>query len=69
MRADLARVTVPTLILQCAHDAIAPCAVGDYLHAQVPGSRLQVLDVAGHCPHLTHPQLTIDALRAAVAQR
>ncbi len=66
-RADLARVTVPTLILQCAHDAIAPRAVGDYMHAHLPGSRLQVLDVAGHCPHLTHPQITIDALRAAVA--
>jgi pimeloyl-ACP methyl ester carboxylesterase len=33
----------------------------------MPGSRLQLLDVTGHCPHLTHPQLTIDALRAAVA--
>ncbi|MDH4393863.1 MAG: alpha/beta hydrolase [Aquabacterium sp.] len=66
-RADLPRLTVPTLILQCAHDAIAPCAVGDYMHAHMPGSRLRVLDVAGHCPHLTHPQVTIDALRAAVA--
>ena len=66
-RADLPRVTVPSLILQCAHDAIAPTAVGDYMHAQMPGSRLQVLEVSGHCPHLTHPQLTIDALRAAVA--
>ena len=45
-RADLARVTVPTLILQCAHDAIAPCAVGDYLHAQVPGSRLHLAEEA-----------------------
>lgn len=66
-RADLPHVSVPTLILQCARDAIAPRAVGDYMHAHLPGSRLQVLDVAGHCPHLTHPQLTIDALRAALA--
>lgn len=65
-RADLPRVTVPTHILQCAHDAIAPRAVGDYLHANMPGSRLQLLDVAGHCPHLTHPQVTIDALRAGL---
>ncbi len=66
-RADLARVQVPCVILQCAHDAIAPRAVGDYLHQHLAGSRLQVLDVTGHSPHLTHPQLTIDALRAAVA--
>ncbi|MES2715321.1 MAG: alpha/beta hydrolase [Pseudomonadota bacterium] len=66
-RADLARVTVPSVILQCAHDAIAPRAVGDYMHQQLRGSRLQLLDVVGHCPHLTHPQQTIAALRAALA--
>jgi sigma-B regulation protein RsbQ len=65
-RADLPRVTVPTRILQCAHDAIAPRVVGDDMHARMPGSRLQMLDVTGHCPHLTHPQLTIDALRAGL---
>lgn len=66
-RADLARVTVPSVILQCAHDAIAPQAVGQYMHQQLQGSRLVLLDVVGHCPHLTHPQLTIDALRASLA--
>ncbi len=66
-RDDLARVTVPSVILQCAHDAIAPMAVGTFMHQRLHGSRLQVLDVVGHCPHLTHPQLTIDALRAAIA--
>ncbi len=59
-------MTVPAVILQCAHDAIAPRAVGDYMHQQLRGSQLQVLDVVGHCPHLTHPQTTIAALRAAL---
>ncbi len=27
-RADLAHVTVPTLVIECAHDAIAPTGVG-----------------------------------------
>ncbi len=65
-RADLARVTVPSVILQCAHDAIAPLTVGRYMHQQMPNSRLVPLDVVGHCPHLTHPTLTVEALRASL---
>ena len=37
-RADLARVTAPTLVLQCSDDIIAPEAVGRYVHAQIAGS-------------------------------
>ena len=66
-RVDLPRVTVPALILQCADDAIAPRSVGDYLHARLAGSRLQVLDVVGHCPHMTHPELTTAAIRGALS--
>jgi sigma-B regulation protein RsbQ len=62
-RADLARVTTPALILQCAHDAIAPEAVGAYVHAQLPGSRFVQLKATGHCPNLSAPQETIAAIR------
>lgn len=55
-RADLARVTLPTLILQCSDDVIAPVAVGDYLHASLPGSRLEQVQNVGHCPHMSEPQ-------------
>lgn len=67
-RADLPKVTVPSLIVQCADDAIAPRTVGEYVHAHLPGSVLEVLDMAGHCPHMTHPQLTIDAMRRYLAR-
>lgn len=63
-RADLARVRCPSLILQHRDDALAPAGVGDYLLAQLPNSRLQTLDVAGHCAHLSHPALVIEALRS-----
>ena len=63
-RADLARVHIPTLVLQCAVDAIAPPTVGEYVHAQIPGSVLTVLDTVGHCPHLSAPDQTIRAMRA-----
>jgi sigma-B regulation protein RsbQ len=63
-RRDLAAVQVPTLVVQCAHDAIAPVQVGEYVHRSVAGSSLIVLDVHGHTPHLSHPRETSAALRA-----
>lgn len=62
-RADLPNVAVPTLVLQCAHDVIAPKSVGEFVHRQVRGSRLKVLDVAGHCPNLSAPVQTAEAIR------
>lgn len=63
-RADLAGVRVPTLVLQCTQDAIAPQAVGEYVHAQIPGSRFVLLDATGHCPNLSAPEATTAAIRA-----
>lgn len=62
-RADLAAVTVPSLILQHRRDALAPLTVGDYLHARLVNSRLEVLEVSGHCAHMSHPQLVVAAMR------
>lgn len=66
-RADLARVQVPCLILQHRHDTLAPVSVGDYVHAHLPDSTLQVLEVHGHCAHMSEPGLVIDAMRAFLA--
>jgi sigma-B regulation protein RsbQ len=63
-RADLPRVSRPCLILQHQKDALAPPAVGEYLHAHLSGSTLQVLPVEGHCGHMTQPQLVIEAMRS-----
>ncbi|MFI5844981.1 alpha/beta fold hydrolase [Catenuloplanes sp. NPDC051500] len=67
-RADLARVAVPTLVLEAANDAIAPPEVGAYVHARIPGSRLVTLDATGHCPQLSAPQATAQAIVAFVAE-
>lgn len=63
-RADLPRVTVPCLILQHQQDSLAPLAVGEYMQANLRGSTLQVLPVAGHCSHMTHPHLVINAMQS-----
>lgn len=61
-RADLASVRIPTLILQCSDDVIAPDAVGEYVHRQIEASRLVVLKATGHCPNLSAPEETVDAI-------
>jgi sigma-B regulation protein RsbQ len=63
-RADLASVKVPTLILQCSQDVIAPEAVGRYVHCQIPGSTFVQLRATGHCPHLSDPDETIRAIQS-----
>jgi sigma-B regulation protein RsbQ len=59
-RADLPKVKQPCLVLQHRHDALAPMAVGEYVNAQLPHSTLKVLDVSGHCAHMSHPLLVIE---------
>lgn len=63
-RADLAQVAVPTLVLQCSDDVIAPDDVGRYVHEHVPNSTFVKMAATGHCPNLSAPQETIDAIRA-----
>jgi sigma-B regulation protein RsbQ len=63
-RADLPRVQVPTLVLQCAEDVIAPESAGRYVHEHVPGSVFTQLAATGHCPNLSAPEETTAAIRA-----
>jgi sigma-B regulation protein RsbQ len=62
-RADVVEVRVPSLIVQAADDAIAPQSVGEYLRDVMPESTYRLLDVTGHCPHMSHPEETIAAMR------
>jgi sigma-B regulation protein RsbQ len=57
-------VHTPSLILQCAQDVIAPQAVGEYLHAAMPESKIVFMKATGHCPNLSAPEETIAAIRA-----
>jgi sigma-B regulation protein RsbQ len=62
-REDLAGVRIPSLIMQCSDDVIAPLAVGDYLSQRIAGSTLRVMKATGHCPHLSHPEETIQVMK------
>ena len=61
-RSDLPQAPVPSLIVQVREDAIAPGAVGSYMHRHLPRSTLSVVDATGHCPHMSHPELTLAAM-------
>lgn len=66
-RADLTRVTVPSVVLQVADDALAPRSVGEFVARTTPGSTYVELAATGHCPHLSHPKETITAMREYLA--
>ncbi len=67
-RKDLAKVTTPSLILQCTNDAVAPVEVGRFMHEQLADSTLRMIDAIGHCPHVSHPTETIAAIRKHLAE-
>ena len=66
-RDDLPRLPVPSVVLQCSEDAIAPIQVGEYVARVTPGAAFRQLAATGHCPHLSHPAETIAAIRDYVA--
>lgn len=66
-RTDLPGLAVPSLIMQCAEDAIAPVDVGRYLARTIPGSTLRLMRATGHCPHLSHPDETISVMKEYLA--
>lgn len=66
-RADLAHVRAPVLVVQSEVDALAPPAIGRYVHESLPDSRMVVVPSTGHCPHLTHPEAVVSAIRDFIA--
>jgi sigma-B regulation protein RsbQ len=61
-RGDLPSVTVPTLVVQSADDAVAPLSAGQFVCDAIPGAQLEVIATRGHCPHLTAPAETAAAM-------
>jgi sigma-B regulation protein RsbQ len=62
-RSDLAKVRVPTLILQCSEDVIAPDCVGEFVKDHMENSVLVRMSATGHCPHMSAAEETISAIR------
>ncbi len=68
-RQDLQGVTQSVLIIQCSDDAIAPASAIEFVHRQLPGSALRMLQANGHCPHMTNPRETIAVINEYLARQ
>jgi sigma-B regulation protein RsbQ len=68
LRAVLPNVALPTLVLQCREDAIAPPFVGRYTATNLPQGRLGWVEATGHCPQLSHPEAVARVLLAELAR-
>lgn len=62
-RKDLPKVKTPSLIIQVTDDAIAPVSVGEFLHKNLSGSTLAMMEASGHCPHMSHPRETVEIIK------
>ncbi len=62
-RSDLRKLTTDTLIIQCKMDVIASVKVGQFVHENIANSKLIVLETSGHCPHLSEPRKTVEAMK------
>ena len=67
-RRVIEQLQTPSLILQCDDDLIAPLAVGAYMHKAMPNSVLTVIDNVGHCPHLSQPSASHNAITSFLSQ-
>jgi sigma-B regulation protein RsbQ len=62
-RDDLPRVTVPTLVIEASDDSIAPPSATHFVVDAIPAAELAVVETRGHCPHLSAPTDTTEAIR------
>ncbi len=67
LRAQLASIQIPALVVHGSHDRLAPPAAGEYLAAQLPQARLWQVESAGHAPFLSRPAQFADAVRHEAA--
>lgn len=61
-RDALERIACPTLIVQSRDDAAVPAEVAAFVHRAIGGSRIAGIDVSGHLPHVTAPDLLVAAI-------
>ncbi len=61
--ADIARITLPALIIAGEADKLTPPKYAQYLHEQIPNSRLVIVPRAGHMVMLEAPDVVAREIR------
>src|SRR5215208_5463183 len=67
VREDLRRIEAPALLVWGERDTLVPPATGDLLRKEIEGSRLLVIEGAGHVPMFDRPEEFDAALLAFLA--
>ncbi|MCU7554141.1 alpha/beta hydrolase [Alteromonas sp. ASW11-19] len=62
-RDELDKCQVPSLILQCDDDFIAPTTVGEFMKNTMPDATLSIINNVGHCPHMSSPDQCAVAMK------
>ncbi len=62
-RLDLTKVEIPTAILQCSEDVIAPEVVGKYVSEKINNSHYFPINATGHCPNLSAAEEVVKAMK------
>lgn len=58
----LSRIIAPTLVLVGSEDAITPVADAELIHREIGGSRLRIIENAGHVSNMEQPEAFNQAL-------
>jgi pimeloyl-ACP methyl ester carboxylesterase len=61
--AELGRLNAPTLVICGSDDQVTPPEASRQLHKKIPGSRLVIIEGAGHMVMLEQPRATNDAIQ------
>lgn len=62
MRQAVLRVATPVHLIQTSSDVAVPIQVGEWLAGAIPNASLDIIDAAGHLPHITAPAEVIRIL-------
>ncbi len=63
LRRWLRRIRVPTMVVWGASDGIVSPDYGRAFAAEIPGARFELVEAAGHYPHLEQPERFVDLTR------
>lgn len=63
-REYLKHISQPTLVIQTREDKLVPPQVTQLLLNEIPNAQVKFIDAEGHCPHFSHSDLLVGAIKS-----
>ena len=57
LREELKTIDIPVLLVHGRLDSICPVGAAEYMGSRIKGAKLEIIESAGHAPHITRPEL------------